>query len=72
MLVIDGLHDQTVLPEWVKGGGSQLSPPGAIEHSEIPDARYFDLRASANHTVSKWILDRFAGTAPGSNCVVGR
>jgi hypothetical protein len=28
MLVIDGLHDQTVLPEWVKGGGSQLSPPG--------------------------------------------
>jgi hypothetical protein len=74
MLVINGLYDQTVLPEWVtKAVARSCSLRGTIKHSEIPDARHCDLRASANHTgvevdpaPIRWYR------APTSNCQVRR
>ena len=69
MLVVNGLRDETVLAPWVAYAVSDSCRlGGVIEHVEIRDAGHADLLPQADHTVDKWIADRFAGLAPASNC----
>lgn len=69
MLVINGLADQTVLPQWVSAavdGACGLG--GRIEHVQVVGAGHGDLRADAYDLIARWVDDRFASAPALSNC----
>jgi alpha-beta hydrolase superfamily lysophospholipase len=73
MLVINGEDDAVVLPDWVRSAVSRsCALGGRIEYLQIPDAGHEEVTSKPAHTVERWIADRFAGTAPPSNCPAGR
>jgi hypothetical protein len=69
MLVVNGLSDDTVLPEWVSVAVKRSCRiGGVIEHIEVPGAGHNDL--GSDELVLGWINDRFAGSPPSSTCGV--
>ncbi|MCH9733764.1 MAG: lipase family protein [Actinomycetia bacterium] len=69
MLVINGLDDQTILPQWVTtavDGACELG--GRVEHFEVADAGHGDLGSAAYEIASEWVRDRFDSLPAPSNC----
>ncbi len=69
MLVINGLADQTVLPQWVSAaveGACGLG--GRIEHVQVVGAGHGDLGDDAYDMIARWVDDRFAALPAPSNC----
>ncbi|CAA0128257.1 Uncharacterised protein [Mycolicibacterium vanbaalenii] len=69
MLVINGLADQTILPQWVTAAVEESCRLGGrIQHVEVADAGHGDLGAAAYDVASTWVRDRFAGLPAASTC----
>ncbi|MCG5431651.1 lipase family protein [Mycobacterium sp. MYCO198283] len=67
MLVLNGLRDQTILPDWVTlAVARSCRLGGIIEHREDPNAGHADLMPGP--AVAEWVTDRFAGKTPQSTC----
>lgn len=69
MLVINGLGDKTILPQWVSTaveGACELG--GRVEHFEVAKAGHGDLGGEAYEIASEWVRDRFASLPAPSNC----
>lgn len=67
MLVVNGLNDDTVFPEWVSVAVKRSCRfGGVIQHVEVPAAGHNDL--GSDELVLGWINDRFAGSPPPSTC----
>jgi pimeloyl-ACP methyl ester carboxylesterase len=68
MLVISAQHDAVVFPDWVQSAVSgSCALGGQIEYRQA-DAGHQDILWKVTRTVDRWLADRFAGTAPPSNC----
>ena len=69
LLVINGLGDTTIYPQWVGFAVEQACALGGrIEHLEVKDAGHGDLGGPAYAAASDWVRDRFAAGQAPSNC----
>jgi hypothetical protein len=69
LLVINGMQDDLVLPQWVSEAVTECCRLGGrIDHIELPDAGHTDLTADLDHVILDWIADRFDLVAAPSNC----
>lgn len=67
LLVINGLNDHLVLPQWVDAAVARSCTLGdRIQHRQIAGADHTDLKF--DDTVRSWIGDRFAGKSAPTNC----
>lgn len=67
LLVLNGLEDRTILPQWVSEAvGRSCELGGTIDHREVRDAGHGDLQPGSE--LPQWIADRFAGKPAESNC----
>lgn len=67
MLVVNGLRDDTVVPDWVSVAVKRSCRGGGIiEHVEIPTAGHNDL--GDTELIAAWIGNRFAGAPAPSTC----
>lgn len=68
LLVLNGLKDQTILPQWVSDAVTRSCElGGTIDHREFGDAGHGDLQPGPG--LLSWIAERFAGKPAQSNCV---
>lgn len=67
MLVVNGLRDATVPPDWVSVAVKRSCRMGGfIDHVEMPTAGHNDLGGA--ELIAGWIRDRFAEVTPVSTC----
>jgi fermentation-respiration switch protein FrsA (DUF1100 family) len=67
MLVINGLRDEAVLPEWITVAVKRsCRAGGVIEHIEVPEAGHNDVGNGG--LIAKWVKDRFSGAPASSTC----
>ncbi|MEZ0342890.1 lipase family protein [Mycobacterium sp. pV006] len=67
LLVVNGLQDQAIFPQWVAGAVARSCDlGGSVEHREISGAGHGDVQPDED--VWSWIADRFAGEPAGSSC----
>lgn len=67
MLVINGLRDEAVFPEWISAAVDRsCRSGGVIEHVEVPKAGHNDVGNAGK--VAAWVNDRFHGVPALSTC----
>jgi hypothetical protein len=67
MLVVNGLRDDMVAPDWISVAVKRsCRMGGVIAHVEMPTAGHNDLGGA--ELIARWIGDRFAGVPPPSTC----
>lgn len=69
MLVINGLRDQIIFPQWVRAAvDDSCRRLGTIEHIEVFGAGHGDLGEDAYGAAEAWVHDRFDGLPAQSDC----
>jgi pimeloyl-ACP methyl ester carboxylesterase len=69
MLVINGMRDPVVLPQWIESAVTASCDLGSqIDHVTIRDAGHDDLGPDATRVADEWIANRLAGADAPSNC----
>ena len=71
MLVVSGMADELVLPQWVNESVDRACRLGGqIEHIELPDAAHGDV--GPNEQSTRWMADRLAGKPAPNTCPASR